>query len=114
MSVYRLHTGGAWSQASHIGKLEQQLEMIPAYSEVTEDVFKAEFDLLASHLSHTIAVTKMVQMAKFSKSELALVKRITPRIFELIPPILLLVVKWLTPPLVKRVLVQRLLGKHNP
>lgn len=113
MSVYRLHAGGTWTQASDTDKLRLQLELIPVYSKLTEDVFKPEFDEHASRLSRTTALRIIAQHASFTKRGLDRVKRITLRSVGLIPPIFLLVVKWVTPPYVKRFLVQLLLGKHT-
>ena len=111
MSVYRLHAGGAWSQASNIDKLRLQLELIPAYSELTEDVFKADFDVLTSRLSQAITASHMRQCFKLAPPSVA---RVMHHILDLVPPILIIVVKWLVPPVMKRFLVQRLFGKRAP
>lgn len=111
MSVYRLHAGGAWSQASNIDKLRLQLELIPAYSELTEDVFKADFDVLTSRLSEAITASHMSQCFKLAPPP---VTRVMHHILDLVPPILIIVAKWLVPPVMKRFLVQRLFGKRAP
>lgn len=55
MSVYRLHSAGVWSQASQIEKLKLQLDLIPAYDELTGYRFHADFDMLTRCLREVIA-----------------------------------------------------------
>jgi glycosyltransferase involved in cell wall biosynthesis len=110
MSVYRLHACGGWTQLSHIDKLRLQLELIPAYSELTEDVFKVDFDVLTSRLRQAIAKSQMMQVVQVVESATLPVGRVTPRILDLAPPILIVVAKWLLPPFMKRFLVRRLVG----
>lgn len=55
MSVYRLHSAGVWTQASHIKQLQIQLDLIPAYDELTGYTFHADFDMLVRRLREVIA-----------------------------------------------------------
>ncbi|MDH4186830.1 MAG: glycosyltransferase [Nitrospira sp.] len=55
MSVYRLHSAGAWAQMPHIEKLKTQLDLIPIYDELTSYTFHADFDMLTRRLHVAIA-----------------------------------------------------------
>lgn len=55
MSVYRIHTGGAWSNLEHVEKLQAQLDMIPEYDRVTKNQFHVEFMVLAERIRNVIA-----------------------------------------------------------
>ena len=58
MSVYRVHSSGAWSKYSRIEKLQSQLEIIPAYDALTGHVYSAEFEALSERLKSLIARAK--------------------------------------------------------
>ena len=55
MSVYRLHEKGVWSRLSHVQKLKEQAELIPAYNAITNFQFNKEFSFLLKGLDSTIA-----------------------------------------------------------
>lgn len=107
MSVYRLHAMGAWTQVSHVEKIRQQLELIPVYDELTENVFKAEFDLLAIRLGHVITVSQVVNVFESAVQPVAWTM---PNIAEYIPPIIMVVLRGLIPPIMKRFFVRLLIG----
>jgi glycosyltransferase involved in cell wall biosynthesis len=50
MSVYRVHSGGAWSGFSSVAKMKSQLARIPEYNAITDGAFEIEFRILARHL----------------------------------------------------------------
>jgi glycosyltransferase involved in cell wall biosynthesis len=55
MSVYRLHNGGVWTQASLVRQLQSQLDLIPAYDALTDRLFTREFAVLARRLRRRLA-----------------------------------------------------------
>jgi len=54
MSVYRLHSAGAWTGTTHLQKLEEQLSLIPQYNELTKKYFQKEFNVLTRRLNTEI------------------------------------------------------------
>ena len=105
MSVYRLHANGVWSQSTHVEKLRLQLGVIPAYDKLTEHMFKAEFDDLAGRLKHAIAASQVTHATEILAQP---VTRLMPRILDFTPPILVVIARSLTPPVLKRILVKLL------
>jgi glycosyltransferase involved in cell wall biosynthesis len=99
MSVYRVHSCGVWSGITQVQQLKLQLEMIPAYDELTEYVYHSDFALLSNRLKHMILVANCRPAAT---------KVITPfvpllsRYSEYLPPVLLSMAEALTPPILKR------------
>jgi hypothetical protein len=69
MSVYRVHSNGAWSKMSQIEKLKQQLALIPEYNNLTNNVFHEEFEALLNKLQFRIAKEKYVNLAFPRKSD---------------------------------------------
>ena len=55
LSVYRIHSEGTWNTLDASKKLSQQLELIPAYNEITRGVFRDEFQSLSEHLSFELS-----------------------------------------------------------
>ena len=75
LSVYRVHSGGAWSNASHVNKLRLQLSLIDSYDALTNQTFHDEFTDLAGRLRQVIAVE---EMGDALKEDLALIRRSGP------------------------------------
>lgn len=106
MSVYRIHGDGAWSLLSHVQKLKAQLELIPAYDVLTNEVFHAEFEALAFRLKGEISKNQVKQIAEPLTGP---VSQAIPKIIDLMPPIVLALARLLLPPALKRYLLSRFL-----
>ena len=108
MSVYRLHTSGTWTQKSNVEKLQQQLDLIPTYDALTNQVFHETFENLASQLRNSIVGSQINN---------ALIDYVVPTVKGLsnlkdfIPPIVLMVINLLLPPIFKRLLMKILKGR---
>ena len=98
MSVYRLHANGVWTQKSYIEKFKEQLELIPAYDELTKNVFKDDFENLAKGLQHFIAVSQLECAVGNATKHFG---KVLPIILDFTPPILLAFVRALLPPKLK-------------
>lgn len=86
MSVYRLHSSGAWSKTPHLEKMKIQLELIPAYNALTNNVFSHEFKILSRRLGHTITTATIGNyVSKIIRSA-----RIRSRIRKCSPPFLVI------------------------
>ena len=103
MTVYRLHSNGVWTQTPHIEQLKQQLELIPAYDELTDHVFQADFNMLASRLHNLITATHIEGAIESVSQPLG---QVLPNILDYMPPVLLTLVRALIPPKLKCLLVR--------
>lgn len=103
MSVYRLHSAGVWTNTTHIEKLKVQLELVPAYDALTEHIFRADFDLLASRLRHVIAASKIGHVAGVVVQP---VMRAVPSVLNYFPPFVVMITRALIPPALKNLLVR--------
>lgn len=103
MSVYRLHTAGVWTQTPHVEKLKAQLDVLPAYDELTDRVFHEDFELLASRLRHVITASQIGHVAETVSQP---VIRAVPTLLNFMPPILIVVIKALMPVALKNLIVR--------
>lgn len=107
MSVYRLHTSGTWTQKSNVKKLQEQLDMVPIYDALTNQVFHETFEHLASNLRNSIIGSQisntLIDYAKPTAKGLIHIK-------DFIPPVVLMLIKMMVPPIFKRVLIKILKG----
>ncbi len=110
MSVYRLHSGGVWTQKSNIDKLQAQLDLIPAYDALSSHIFHSEFEMQARRLQKTIAAYRIENIAGSSVKHLI---RISPNLWDYLPPILRTVVSAIIPPVIKSVLRRILQRNHS-
>jgi glycosyltransferase involved in cell wall biosynthesis len=108
MSVYRLHPGGAWTQKPLLAKLQAQLDLIPAYDELTDRVFHSEFEALAGRLRQLIGSSRV---EKAIGTVTQPVGRALPTLLEYSPPVLLAIVQAIVPPKLKRFLGRLLLRR---
>lgn len=109
MSVYRLHGGGVWTQTPHIEKLKAQLDLLPAYDELTEFVFHDDFEKLGTHLRHVIKVS---QIGHVTEAVSQPVLRAVPAFVRYTPPIILMMLKLIVPVAVKD-LLSRVLNRSR-
>ncbi|WP_332846878.1 glycosyltransferase [Pseudomonas lactucae] len=105
MSVYRLHSNGVWTQTSHINKLKIQLEVIPAYNALTNNVFNLEFEVLASRLRHVIASS---QVESAVDAVVQPVVQALPRFIDYIPNFMMRFLRAVMPDRFKRALLKAL------
>jgi hypothetical protein len=107
MSVYRLHTSGTWTQKSNVEKLQQQLNLIPIYDELTKKVFHRNFEDLASHLNNMIIGTQI------NNTLIDVIAPVSGKLLKIkgfIPPIILMLINIMTPPIIKQKLIKILKG----
>ncbi|PUE54813.1 glycosyl transferase [Limnohabitans sp. Rim8] len=103
MSVYRLHSNGVWTQTPHVEKLKQQLEIVPEYDNLTNNVFHAEFEVLSNRLHHKIQTANLVDaVAVMTPSTAGKISRM----MDYLPPVLLSVARVFIPPKLKRLIVR--------
>lgn len=105
LSVYRLHSSGTWSQTSHINKLKEQLELIPAYDQLTNHVFQADFEMLAKHLRNVMNASHIQRAAE---EVVQPVVQVLPSFIEYTPPVLITIIRAIMPPKLKRFFMKKL------
>jgi glycosyltransferase involved in cell wall biosynthesis len=103
MSVYRLHSRGAWTQKSSIEKLKEQIELIPTYDELTEYIFKDDFKNLANYLQRCISGEHIRDAMANAFEPMG---NVLPTISDFIPPILITIVHALLPPKLKHFIIR--------
>lgn len=113
MSVYRIHTGGAWSLLSHSEKVKAQLDLIPQYDSITGRVFSPEFSALAQRLEvHLSGMQSEIDSGESAQPSDAMSYVSPPplssramRFLDWVPPVALSLGRQLLPPAFKRQLV---------
>lgn len=105
MSVYRLHSKGVWSNTPHIKQLKLQLELIPAYNLLTNNIYKREFESQSNHLLHLISTANVANIAAVVINPTA---GLITRLVDYLPPIVLGAIRIFTPPKLKRFIANRL------
>lgn len=103
MSVYRLHSNGAWTQSSHLEKLKLQLELIPAYNSLTNHVYQAEFESLSNRLQNMISMAYLTHIANSATKPAS---GLLYRLVDYMPPVFLGAARALTPPILKRLILR--------
>lgn len=117
LSIYRVHDGGSWSLLTHRQRLASQLEVLPQYDAVTEGIFHAEFEALAARLraagaADVESAPRAVRAANAARFTLRRVARGGARLLiECLPPVAVQVIRWIMPPIFKRVL-QKAIGRQ--
>jgi len=101
MSVYRLHSSGVWSEMSDLKKRKTQLKLIPSYDTLTNNIYHLEFESLSKYLKHMINLANLGLIpVPISQPAVGLFARLA----DYLPPILLIVVAYLTPPKLKQLI----------
>lgn len=103
MSVYRLHSSGAWTQTPHIEKLKVQLELLPAYDALTDHVFHDDFESLSSRLRHVITASQIGHAAEMVSQPIF---RAVPTLISYMPPIMIVLFKSLIPVALKNFIIR--------
>ncbi len=81
MSVYRIHSKGVWSQSNSNQQLQQCLDMIPVYNDLTKKVFETDFMVLSDRIEKNISIQEVKNILP-KKS-----KKIITVIIDYLPPI---------------------------
>jgi len=68
MSVYRIHSSGAWSRHTHLEKIRLQRGLISTYNKLSDEKFAIEFQELKYRLGKEIYLTKSFFLVKDLKS----------------------------------------------
>ncbi|WLI05164.1 glycosyltransferase [Pseudomonas sp. FP597] len=103
MSVYRVHSRGAWSNVARIEQLEQQLSLIPEYDQLTRQLFHASFAKLQRRLRKAVLLSRRGQSLGTVARALAWS---ATNLEQFIPPVVVIVLKGLTPPVVKKIFLK--------
>lgn len=109
MSVYRIHDRGAWSLLSHTAKLKIQLELIPAYDNLTDHVFHQDFVVLSEHLIEVIAERQghpIPDEVLRPENRMTTASSLYPRALDLVPPIVIAIGRLIFPPAFRRYLAK--------
>lgn len=91
LSVYRLHAKGTWTGEDQARKIEQQIALIPAYDNLTGQVFSESFARLKRQLNLQLIATSSVS----GSVNLRKLKRLAE---ALLPPFIIWLIRGLTPP----------------
>lgn len=81
MSVYRIHSKGVWSQSNSNQQLQQCLDMIPVYNDLTQKIFETDFMVLSNRIEKNISIQEVKNILP-KKS-----KKIITVIIDYLPPI---------------------------
>jgi len=103
MSVYRIHSSGAWSNYKQVEKLQLQLSLIPTYNRLTDQRFDTEFSRLEHDLRKLIILARGERMAA-GGGRLAMLS--LSRVRDFMPPILTTIIRALLPPVMTRLLLR--------
>lgn len=103
MSVYRVHSGGAWSYFAHTDQLALQLSLIPAYDQLTHKLFHASFTTLQYRLRKAIRLSRRAQ--SFGAVSRLMIWGAT-NVDQFIPPLLAMLFQVLTPPALRKTLLK--------
>ncbi|WP_439892762.1 glycosyltransferase [Ralstonia sp. 25C] len=109
LSIYRIHGAGSWSLLTHRQKLTSQLEVIPQYDAVTDQVFHAEFEALAVRLRAAGAGGVEVAVLPAGVTLRRVVRGGLRLVMECLPPVAVTILRWMVPPICKRV-VRKAMG----
>jgi len=101
MSVYRLHSNGVWSKKTDLKKMKTELKLIPSYATLTNNIYHLEFESLSNQLERRINLFNLGLIAgSISQPGVTLFARLV----DYLPPVLLVVAGYLTPPKLKRLI----------
>lgn len=64
MSVYRIHSSGAWSRHTHLEKIRLKRRLISTYNKLSDEKFDIEFQSLKYKLGKEIYLTKAFFLVK--------------------------------------------------
>lgn len=103
MSVYRVHSSGAWSNFEQVDKLKLQLGLIPSYNQLTQQRFRAEFSQLEHDLRKAINLARLGHLADGVRRPAVLS---LARVRDFVPPILTSIIRACTPPILARLLMR--------
>lgn len=101
MSVYRVHSSGAWSNYGQVEKLKLQLSLIPIYDQLTQQCFHAEFNRLAHELRQVINLARVGHLAEGMAQPAS---RGLVRLRDFMPPIVISIIRAIAPPILARLL----------
>lgn len=103
MSVYRIHSSGAWSNFASLDKLQLQLSLIPTYDRITLKKYHLEFNRLEHDLRNVIVLAKGDRLAgDLMRPTILSLTRL--RLF--IPPVMVTLFHALVPPILTRLLLK--------
>lgn len=95
MSVYRVHSSGAWSNYELADRLKLQLILIPMYDRITNQQFHAEFTRLERALRRA---TKRARFRHLTEG----ISWLLTHLRDVTPPIIISILRALIPPILTR------------
>ena len=101
MSVYRVHSSGAWSNYQQVEKLKLQLSLIPTYDLLTERRFHAEFSRLERNLKKAITLVQIDNLVEGAARPAGIG---LTRITDFVPPIVVTVIRAFAPPILAKII----------
>jgi glycosyltransferase involved in cell wall biosynthesis len=103
MSVYRVHSSGAWSNYEQLDKIKLQLSLIPTYDELTRHKYQNEFNRLEHDLR------KLINQARFGYLAEGISRPASLGLswmHDFMPPIVTSIVRAITPPIFERTILR--------
>lgn len=97
MSIYRQHSSGTWSSMDRQKQLQEIISNIKEYNKITDNLFENEFtDFISKHSFYQLQNHQLLGNKKLTRAKL---KRLTP-------PILISIIKLITPPILYEKLIK--------
>jgi len=103
MSVYRLHAGGTWSAMSTNEQMNSQLEIIVPYDKASDYIFHDSFEMLSNRIKQQM-IPEEFTLDRPALETNAMKSR-ARLIIDMVPPVLIILLKYILPPLLIRKLV---------
>ncbi|EMK6669024.1 glycosyltransferase [Vibrio fluvialis] len=102
MSLYRVHENGVWSSASEVNRINEQINTITKYDELTEYVFSSEFKQVKNRLHYQLKLLDHVMVKnKKLKNTLKSLIRLSR---DYVPPVVRVILRYIMPPKIVKVL----------
>lgn len=102
MSLYRIHEKGVWSSDSDVNKINEQINTITKYDELTEYVFSREFKQVKNRLHSQLKLLDHVIVK--NKTMKNAVKTLIRLSRDYVPPIVSVTLRYVMPPKIVKVL----------
>lgn len=99
MSVYRVHSSGAWSNYQPGDKLRLQLNLIPTYDRLTQKRFHTDFNRLKQRLRLAVNLKQVDFLFGCMSRPMSIGLSL---MHDFMPPIAITIIRALTPPLLAK------------
>ncbi|MBY7995828.1 glycosyltransferase [Vibrio fluvialis] len=102
MSLYRIHENGVWSSESDVNKINEQINTITKYDELTEYIFSSEFKQVKNRLNSQLKLLDHVVVK--NKTIKNAVKNLIRLSRDYVPPIVSVILRYVMPPKIIKLL----------